>query len=249
MDKSQVVAVFLLALVGLGAGVERIRIASAFTDPSSAVRAQDESTYAHSAIQIARSGDWMTPKFLGRFYMQKPPLLMWLTALSVKSFGLSLLTLRLPVLLAASLAVTLVFVWVRQAGSAWAGAAAAILLVSDSLWHRYARICQTDALVAAWIVAAVSCLAQDPRLAGRIPFLCFSVFTAAALMTKNIAGLLPLLILLVFRVLMRGDQRPALRRIVQACLLAGAVALPWHLYQVLLHRRWFCAEYVGAARL
>src|SRR5713226_9763477 len=145
-DKFQVAAVFLLALVSLGAGVDRIRIASAFTDPSSAVRAQDESTYAHSAIQMARSGGWMTPQLLGRFYMQKPPLLMWLSGLSMKSFGVSLVTLRLPVLLAASLAVTLVFVWTGLARSTGAAAVGAILLVSNSLWHRYARICQTDAL-------------------------------------------------------------------------------------------------------
>src|SRR5712692_1074458 len=117
MDKSKVAAVFLLALVSLGAGVDRIRIASAFTDPTSGVRAQDESTYAHSAIQMARSGGWMTPQLLGRFYTQKPPLLMWLTALSVKSFGLSLLDMRLPALLAGAVAVALVFLWVRQARS------------------------------------------------------------------------------------------------------------------------------------
>src|SRR5262249_10744270 len=215
MDKRVLAVVFLLALIGLGAGVGRIRVSSAFTDPISAVRAQDEATYVHSAIQMARSGNWMTPRFLGRFYMQKPPLLMWLTGLSVKWFGVSLLTARLPVLLAASLAVTLVFVWMAETHSVPMAAVGTVLLVSNSLWHRYARICQTDALLAAWIVGAAFCLARDPRLAGRFSFLCFGVFTAAALMTKNIAGLLPLLILLVFRVLMRGERRPAIARVLQ----------------------------------
>jgi len=50
--------------------------------------------------------------------------------------------------------------------------------------------------------------------------------------------------LLVFGGLMRGDQRPSTRRILQVCLVAGALALPWHAYQLVVHRQWFWTEYV-----
>ncbi len=237
-------AVFLLALVALGWGSEMVSIANSFADPISKIRVQDESFYSHNALQMAVAGDWMTPTFLGRYFLHKPPLLMWLSGLSMKCFGVSLLTLRLPVLLAGALVVTLVFWWVWQAGSAGMAVAAAILLVSNRLWHTYSRLCMTDVLLTAWIVAALSCLAKDPRLAGRASLCCFGAFTAAALMTKNIAGLLPLFILVVFQVWMRGDQRPGLRRILGVSLLAGGLALPWHLYQLVAHRQWFWTEYV-----
>ncbi|MBI3668155.1 MAG: glycosyltransferase family 39 protein [Acidobacteria bacterium] len=237
-------AVFLLSMAGLSFGIQKSIIASAYTDPVSRIRAQDESVYSHAAIRMARGGDWLTPKFLGRYFLYKPPLLLWLAGLTMKAFGVSLWALRLPVLLAGALAATLVFSWVWRVRSGAAAAGAAILLVSNNLWHTYSRINQTDALLAASIVAAVSCLARDPTLAGRWNFLGFGLFTAAALMTKSIAGLLPPLIWLVYCGLARGGPRPSLRRFVEAGLLIAALALPWHLYQAVVHPEWFWAEYL-----
>jgi hypothetical protein len=58
-----------------------------------------------------------------------------------------------------------------------------------------------------------------------------------------VAGLLPLLVLLLFASLGRRE-RPSLRRLAQAGLLAAAIAAPWHLYQLAVHPRWFWAEYI-----
>ncbi len=243
-EMGKLAAVFLLALLALGLGVHKVSIAAAFTDPISGIRAQDESFYSHSAIQMARSGDWLTPKLLGRYFLQKPPLLMALSGLCLQWFGVSLLALRLPVLLAGSLAVVLAFSWVEKARGARAATATAILLVSNPLWHAYSRICQMDALLGAWIVAALYCLAFDSRLASRSAFWGYGIFTAAAIMTKSIGGVLPLLVLLVFSLLVGAGRRPSAKRTLQTFLLTAGLALPWHLYQLLVHPRWFWAEYV-----
>ncbi|MBI3698438.1 MAG: glycosyltransferase family 39 protein [Acidobacteria bacterium] len=193
---------------------------------------------------MARAGDWMTPKLLGRYFLEKPPLLAWLSGLSIKCFGVSLLALRLPVLLAGSLAATLVFLWLWETRSAVAALAGAMLLVSNRLWHTYSRLCMTDALLGTWVAAAIYCWARDPTLARRATFMAFCFFAAAAVMTKSIAGLAPLLALLVYRGLMRGRPRPSWKRVGQACLFVACFALPWHFYQLVVHPRWFWAEYV-----
>src|ERR1700733_6567270 len=95
--------VFLLASVILSWNLWNVGIASGYIAPLLHFGAQDEATYTREAITMTREGGWMTPTFLGRWVFEKPPLLMWLSALSMKLFGIGPLTARLPVILAGAL--------------------------------------------------------------------------------------------------------------------------------------------------
>jgi len=99
-----VTCVLGLALVLLGYGIGRSGLAAPFSDPVTALRAQDETTYAASAAELATHGGWMTPQILGRYFLVKPPLFIWLAAISMKIFGVSAFALRIPALLAGCLA-------------------------------------------------------------------------------------------------------------------------------------------------
>ena len=70
-------AVALLALACLLIRAARVGVAGAYIDPIGKITAQDEALYGHSAIAMARDGDWLTPRFMGRFALCKPPLLVW----------------------------------------------------------------------------------------------------------------------------------------------------------------------------
>lgn len=240
------VGVFLLSFVCLSVGINKVRIASTLPDPISKIPAQDESLYSHIAIHMATEQNWLTPMFLGRYLLYKPPLLVWLSGLSMKVLGVSLFSLRLPLLLAGALAATLIFIWLRRLrpDAPLAAAVAFLLLVSNRHWHVFYRICQADGLLATAIVGSLLCLLLDPRLEKRLSLLIFAIFTAAAILSKSVAGFLPLGALLVYCALQRGGQRPSRRRAIELFLLTGAFALPWHLYQLIAHPRWFWADYV-----
>src|SRR5450432_1915075 len=63
----------------------------------------DEPRYASIGREMARSGDWITPRLWGRPWFEKPPLLYWLTALAFRlGFGEDLAP-RVPVALCAAL--------------------------------------------------------------------------------------------------------------------------------------------------
>jgi len=49
----------------------------------------DEGRYATIALQMATSGDWVTPRLNGFLYFEKPPLQYWIGALAFKAFGVS----------------------------------------------------------------------------------------------------------------------------------------------------------------
>lgn len=62
----------------------------------------DEGYYAQAALNMAVHGDWVTPYADGVRFLEKPPLLYWVTAVSFKLFGINEFALRLnPMAIAA----------------------------------------------------------------------------------------------------------------------------------------------------
>jgi 4-amino-4-deoxy-L-arabinose transferase-like glycosyltransferase len=238
-------AVALLALACLLVRSARVGLAGDYLDPVTKVTAQDEALYAHSAIRAALQGGWLTPIFMGRHGLYKPPLLMWVSGLSVRILGVSRLALRLPVALLASLSVGLVFLWAAELRSWQAGACAAALLISNHLWHVLAGMCMTDGLLVAFYTAAMFCLFSDPWLESKSALWGFAGSVAAAILTKSLAGVLPLGVLALYWLAGPRRQRPSFSRACLAVALALALAAPWFAYQLWVHGRWFWAEHVG----
>src|SRR5580704_8197168 len=104
----ELITVGVLASIALGFGINREGIASGYVDPLLHAGAQDEAVYGHAAARMVRTGEWMTPIFLNRFMLNKPPLLMWAGAVSMRVAGINPLALRLPVLAAGILCCVLV---------------------------------------------------------------------------------------------------------------------------------------------
>ena len=238
-------AVALLALASLLVRSARVGLAGDYIDPISKVTAQDEALYAHSAIRAARLGGWLTPIFMGRYGLYKPPLLMWVSGLSARILGVSRLALRLPVALLASLSVGLVFLWAAELRSWQAGACAALLLVSNHLWHVLAGMAMTDGLLVAFYTAAMFCLFSDPWLESKGALWGFAGSVAAAILTKSVAGVMPLGVLALYCLAGPRRQRPSFSRACLAAALALALAAPWFAYQLCVHGRWFWAEHIG----
>jgi hypothetical protein len=193
---------------------------------------------------MVRTGEWMTPIFLDRFMLNKPPLLMWAGAASMRLFGITPVALRAPVVFSGILCCVLVYWWVRRSQSAVAAAAGAVLLLGTSLFPSMSRRFMTDALLTLFVVAAMFVVAADPRWERRSTAILFGALSGAAVMTKSAAGLLPLLILAVYWMFAGSKRRPPLRRVLAAFAVAMLVAAPWHVYEFVVHQNWFVAEYV-----
>src|SRR6266545_2797503 len=76
----------------------------------------DESLYGISAWEMIRSGRWIGTTFLGNldYYNVKPPLNVWLVALSFKALGVNLVSLRIVSTLSACCTVAVLQLWVRR---------------------------------------------------------------------------------------------------------------------------------------
>jgi len=115
----------------------------------------DEPRYASIGREMARSGDWITPRLWGQPWFEKPALLYWMTG---ASFRLGLgpdLAPRLPVALC-SVAFLIFFWWLlrREFGGlvAWL---ATLILATSAEWIGFSQVGATDLPMAAAFTAAI----------------------------------------------------------------------------------------------
>lgn len=240
--RAELAAVFLAAFLAFSFGLWDSGIASGWIDPVLRLGAQDESVYTHEAIGMVTRGGWMTPMLSGRYSFEKPPLLMWLSALSMKVFGIGRFTARLPAVLAGALAAMLVFAVVRAARSSLAGAAAALLVISNQLLFTLSRHNMTDILLAAAVLGALVAQALDTSLSGRRSQIAFTLAVTAGILTKSLAGLLPVAAAFLFACVSTKHRRLRLRRTALLSCLALLAASPWFLYHLAVHREWLLAD-------
>src|SRR5580704_11543619 len=140
-NRATIAIVFAASLAVLGWNAATPGIASAYVDPVAKIQDQDEALYGSISLQMAESGDFMTPVFLGRYELVKPPLLYWLEAGGMKLTGRARLAMRLPSLFAGAATVTLVFAWLIAEGAGLAAAlTGALLLLSSHLFFVLSRV-------------------------------------------------------------------------------------------------------------
>jgi 4-amino-4-deoxy-L-arabinose transferase-like glycosyltransferase len=156
----------------------------------------DEALYAISAAETARNGNWIGTTFGGTldYYNTKPPLNVWLIALSFKAFGINLVTLRIASALAAWLTVLVLMLWARRAFGATTALLAGLVLSATYgfIYVHSGRSANTDALFTLFVLLAVVALwtARDHpwRLAWLGPIL------AAVFLLRGMAVLMPLIL-------------------------------------------------------
>jgi 4-amino-4-deoxy-L-arabinose transferase-like glycosyltransferase len=238
-------AVAALAFAVLFIRAARVGLAGDYLDPVAKISAQDEALYSHSAIRMAQRGDWLTPRFLERFALYKPPLMIWLAGISAKALGVSRIALRLPMILIAALGLGLLFLFAAEMRRWQAGAFAVALLLSNRLWMVPASMVLTDGLLAAFEIAAMYCLVADPWLESREAFWGFAVSFAAAVLTKGIGAAPLALTFALYCVFAPARRRPVASRALAALSAAALFVLPWYAYQAIVHTRWFFTEHFG----
>lgn len=161
------------------------------------VQLWDESRMAVNAAEMARDGHWLVPHFGGQpdHWNTKPPLVIWLEALSLRAFGFSTWALRLPTLLATLATVALLFRFAARAlQRPLAGFLGAVVLATCGGYLRghVARTGDYDALLTCWQVLLWTQFFQYLETGARRHFLWAAGALVAATLTKGPAGLLGL---------------------------------------------------------
>ncbi|HZS34426.1 MAG TPA: glycosyltransferase family 39 protein [Methylomirabilota bacterium] len=203
--------------------------------------ADNEGRYAEVARELVARGDWITPHLNGAPFLNKPPLLFWLTALVFGAVGPTE-SARLVSGVATLATMAVLYDLGRRLSGSLAGAWAVAAYLTAMSTTVEARTLRPDAwltlTVAVSLWGAVRLGLDLPRLEAARParrgraggFLALWGGAALGVMAKGLLGLvLPALILLP-AVLLGG--RPAVIRRWRAgagLVLVAALVLPWHL--------------------
>jgi len=192
---------------------------------SEVVSEWDESMYAISAWEMGKTGNLAATTFLGAldYYNSKPPLNVWLIALSFKAFGMNLVSLRLVSVISAWLTVAVLQDWTRRAfGAAIALSAGLVLATSFGFVYVHSgRTAETDALFALLILLTVVALWAEERQPWHRAWL--GVIAAAVFLLRGMAVLMPVGIVLAVLIWKNWTTSPGRRRWVPSLPTIGAV--------------------------
>jgi 4-amino-4-deoxy-L-arabinose transferase-like glycosyltransferase len=121
----------------------------------------DEGRYAAVGWEMAAGGSWLVPHLNGYEHLQKPPLIYWCTAVSMKVFGYNEWAARMPSAFAACGILLLTMAIVRRLWNENRARIAAIILVSTLQFFGLARVVTPDMVMSFFITAAIAALVYE----------------------------------------------------------------------------------------
>jgi 4-amino-4-deoxy-L-arabinose transferase-like glycosyltransferase len=211
----------------------------------------DEPVYGQVGKEMAHASlsHWLSPRYGGQLWFDKPPLFYWLTALSMRLFGVNEFAARLP---SAGLSVGLVAATYALARRAYpsipqAGLWAGFALATSLQFFTLARAAVTDMTLAVTLTLALLGLYVWVQTSQGRWIALAGLMTGLGMLTKGPVALVLIGVQTVaYLLLTRQAKRllsPALWAGFALCLIAG---LPWFLLMIHLHGQLFINGFLEA---
>ncbi len=158
----------------------------------------DEARYAEIAREMLAGGGLVVPHLNYVAYVEKPPLLYWVTALSFRCFGINEFAARLPSAVFAMLGVLAVYVVGRRVFDRRRALLAGAILTTSPLYAMMAQVLTTDMMLTALVTIALFALFLSGRKDGIWSWLAYGAIGLGVLTKGLVALALPLLSVSVF---------------------------------------------------
>lgn len=209
----------------------------------------DEGRYGEIGRWMLVSGDWLTPRLNGIPFFHKPPLLYWLEASSLATFGINELALRFVPALSGGLMLTALYLSSRVISTEVIARRACIMLGTSLSFLVGGQYVNHDMLVATWIGIAIWSFAfafvagdkPDVHLA-RLGFLA----CALGMLSKGLIGLvLPGMVIFFWLIWTRQFKKILYLPWLSGLALFSVVTLPWFVQVQRIYPDFFNYMFVG----
>jgi len=167
------------------AGILIVYIFNLFVD----VMDVDASQYASISMEMSQNGSYLEVYHLGEDYLDKPPLLFWLSASSMSLFGYSNFAHKLPSVLLALLGLYSTFQFARIYYSKKVATYAALMLASTQALFLITNDLRTDTNLMVFVIFSIWQLSLFVRRATWWNFLLGFTGVALAMMAKGPIGI------------------------------------------------------------
>jgi len=167
----------------------------------------DSVAYAQTARLVAQTNQWLNiydPSYGGPFYYHFP-LVIWISALIFKAFGVNVISASIFSLLSGLAAVIAIFYFGKLIKNRWVGFFSSSVFLLINFTPRLARQCRMDMPLALFVILSLYFFAKAQQ-GKKTNYLLFGIFTSLAIMTKDVFGLAPLAIASIFLLFSRNKR-------------------------------------------
>ena len=154
----------------------------------------DAAQYASISREMLERNSFLQIYDLGKDYLDKPPMLFWLSALSMKIFGIYDWAYRLPSFIFLMLALFATFKFAKLKYNQTVAALAVLILASCQAFFLIAHDVRTDTMLMGWVALSIWLIAKWASSNNLKDFVWAMVAIAGGMMTKGpIALVVPVL--------------------------------------------------------
>ncbi len=187
----------------------------------------DEPRYARVGEEMNLRGSYITPTLNFRPWLEKPPLLFWLEAVSFRLFGVHEWSARLPAATLALLSLFIVALLAEDLAGRRVALFTVLILCTSGLFFVFARAASTDTLLVALLTTAMVCGFQATRSPSNLWAASAGLALGLAVLAKG-----PVAVVLfagVFGLYFLLEQKLGwnLKQIILATILFSFTTVPW----------------------
>ena len=192
----------------------------------------DEGRYAEIAREMLVTGDWVTPRYNGYKYFEKPPLQAWATAATFQVFGIGDWQARLWTALTGFLTILAIGFTGSRLYNARAGWLAAVVLASSPMWIISGHFNSLDMGLSAFLVAALCSLllaqhSQSKTGCRNWMWVCW-IFMALATLSKGLIGAaIPAMVFIAYSISAWDWKIWTRLRLFSGTMIFLAITAPW----------------------
>ncbi len=209
----------------------------------------DEINFAESAREMLLTGNWWQVSIDFHPFWEKPPLFIWLQALSMSIFGINEFAARLPNAITGIATLLLLYrfaesIYDKQFALIWA-----VFYAATFFPHLYFKSGIIDPLFNLFMLCGIYFLFRinsAPSSNRTKSVLWAGFFIGLAVLTKGPVGvLLPALTAILFFLLYRKAVRLTFREILILALSVLLISSPWYVFATIKNGVWFLEEFIS----
>ena len=199
----------------------------------------DEGRYAEMAREMIVTGDWITPRYNGYKYFEKPPLQIWATAVTFQMFGLGEWQARLWSALTGFLTILMIGFTGMKIFNSRAGWLSALVLASSPMWIISGHFNSLDMALSAFLVSALCSLllaqsSQNKSESRHWMWACW-IFMALATLSKGVIGAaIPAMVFVAYSITAWDWKIWARLRLLSGSIIYLLITAPW--FVIVAHR-------------
>jgi 4-amino-4-deoxy-L-arabinose transferase-like glycosyltransferase len=165
----------------------------------------DEGRYAEMAREMLVTGDWITPRYNGYKYFEKPPLQIWASAIAFQAFGFGEWQARLWTALTGFLTILVIGLTGARIFNTRAGWLSALVLASSPMWIISGHFNSLDMALSAFLVSALCTLllaqcSENKTSRRNWMWVCWSMMALATLSKGLIGAAIPAMVFIAYSI-------------------------------------------------